>query len=252
MATSRSRMTRLKAAPPKRRKASKPGKSKGLRKVKKVASGAVKQATLKPAPGTSRAPKPLPGIRRTLRRRPAPQPRPAPGLGLTKKLIANAFETDLDRTPANYQPLTPLSFLARAALAHPDVVAIIHGKSRTSYAEFYARSRRLASALANEGIGRGDTVSVLLANTPPMLEDHPGVTMTCGVLHALTTRLDAASIAFMLDHGEAKIFIVDREFAKTAQAALALAKVKPMLIAYDDREFPQTGELEGAIDYETF
>src|SRR5262245_42529892 len=121
MPTSRSQTTRLKAGPPKRRKSSKPGKSKGLRKVKKTASGAAKQATLKPAPGTSRGPKPLPSTRRTLRRRPAPQPRPARGFGLTKTLIANPFETDLDRTPANYQPLTPLSFLARAALAHPDL-----------------------------------------------------------------------------------------------------------------------------------
>ena len=164
--------------------------------------------------------------------------------------MVTAYDTDLDRTPANYQPLTPLSFLARTASAHPDVVAIIHGKSRITYAEFYARSRRLASALANEGIGRGDTVSVLLANTPPMLEAHHGVPMTGGVLNALNTRLDAASIAFMLDHAEAKIFIVDREFAKTAQAALALAKVKPLLIVYDDPEFPQSGALEGAIDYE--
>ena len=166
--------------------------------------------------------------------------------------MVTAYDTDLDRTPANFQPLTPLSFLARTASAHPDVVAIIHGKSRVTYAEFYARSRRLASALANEGIGRGDTVSVLLANTPPMLEAHHGVPMTGGVLNALNTRLDAASIAFMLDHAEAKIFIVDLEFAKTAQAALALAKVKPLLVVYDDPEFPQSGALEGAIDYEDF
>ena len=107
-----------------------------------------------------------------------------------------------------------------------------------SYAEFYARSRRLASALANEGIGKNDTVSALLANTPPMLEAHHGVAMTGGVLNALNTRLDAASIAFMLDHAEAKVFIVDKEFAKTAQAALALAKVKPLIVLYDDPEFP--------------
>ena len=174
-----------------------------------------------------------------------------PGRAFSKR-GATPYDLDLDRTPANFQPLTPLSFLARAALAHPNIVAIIHGKQRVTYAEFYARSRRLASALANEGIGRGDTVSVLLANTPPMLEAHHGVPMTGGVLNALNTRLDAASIAFMLDHSEAKIFIVDLEFAKTAQAALALAKVKPMLIAYDDPEFPRKGELEGAIDYEQF
>jgi fatty-acyl-CoA synthase len=172
--------------------------------------------------------------------------------GRTAKQSVSAYDLDLDRTPANFQPLTPLSFLARTANAHPDVVAIIHGGQRITYAAFYARSRRLASALANEGIGRGDTVSVLLANTPAMLEAHHGVPMTQGVLNSINTRLDAASIAFMLDHAEAKIFIVDLEFAKTAQAALELAKVKPLLIAYSDPEFPQSGKLEGAIDYEEF
>jgi fatty-acyl-CoA synthase len=172
------------------------------------------------------------------------------------KLAANPYETDLDRTPANYQPLTPVAFLQRAASVHPEIVAIIHGKSRIHYAEFYTRSRRLASALAREGVGKGDTVSVLLANTPAMLEAHHGVPMTGGVLNALNTRLDAPSIAFMLDHGDAKVFIVDRECAKTANAALDLAKVKPFLILYDDPEFPPTGEaagqFEGARDYEEF
>jgi fatty-acyl-CoA synthase len=235
-----------------RRKAAKAQAPRKSVKAKRKAAGASgKQPALKQAQRPLRAPKPLPVIRRGLRRRPvAPQPRMAPGRAA--KPLVNPYDVDLDRTHANFQPLTPLSFLARTASAHPDVVAIIHGKSRITYAEFYARSRRLASALANEGIGRGDTVSVLLANTPPMLESHHGVPMTEGVLNALNTRLDAASIAFMLDHAEAKVFIVDLEFAKTAQAALALAKVKPLLIVYDDPEFPQSGALEGAIDYEDF
>ena len=152
---------------------------------------------------------------------------------------------------SDLQPLTPLSFLQRAANAYPDAIAIVHGKSRVTYAEFYARSRRLASALAREGIGKGDTVSVLLPNTPPMLEAHHGVPMTGGVLNAINTRLDAASIAFMLDHSDAKIIIVDREFAGTAAAALAQAKVKPRIVVYDDKEFPQTGSIEGQ-DYEAF
>jgi fatty-acyl-CoA synthase len=220
---------------------------------RRAAQGAGKGLAAKPIQQVLRAPKPLPAPRRGLRRRPAaPQPRPAPVRAAPAKRPVSAYDIDLDRTPANYQPLTPLSYLARTAAAHPDVVAIIHGKSRTSYAVFYARSRRLASALANEGIGRGDTVSVLLANTPPMLEAHHGVPMTGAVLNALNTRLDAAAIAFMLDHAEAKSFIVDLEFAKTAEAALALAKVKPLLIAYDDPEFPQGGELDGAVDYEDF
>ena len=242
----------MKAKRSKRRKAPIAAKAKTGRKPKrKAATGTGKQPTAKPALRALRAPKPLPAVRRGRHRPTAPQPRMTPGL-VSAKRGASPYDTDLDRTPANYQPLTPLSFLARAALAHPDIVAIVHGKQRVTYAEFYARSRRLASALANEGIGRGDTVSVLLANTPPMLEAHHGVPMTGGVLNALNTRLDATSIAFMLDHSEAKIFIVDREFAKTAQAALELAKVKPMLVVYDDPEFPQKGELEGALDYETF
>src|SRR5512143_869005 len=123
------------------------------------------------------------------------------------------YDTDLDRNPANFQPLTPLGFLERAASVYPDRTAIIHGALRRSYAEFYARARRLASALSKRGIGRGDTVSVMLANTPAMLECHYGVPMTQGVLNTLNTRLDAAIIAFSLDHAETKILITDREFS---------------------------------------
>ena len=167
-------------------------------------------------------------------------------------MFANPYDADLDRNPANFQPLTPLSFLERAARAYPAVTAIIHGSKRYSYAEFYARSRRLASALSRQGISRGDTVSALLANTPPMLEAHHGVAMTGGVLNALNTRLDAASIAFMLDHSEAKVLLVDREFAACAREALARSAVKPLVVLYDDTEFPQRDSLEGARDYEEF
>ncbi len=107
-------------------------------------------------------------------------------------MAPSPYDTDLDRNPANFQPLTPLTFLDRAARVFPEHTAIIHGPLRRSYAEFYARSRRLASALAKRGIKRGDTVSVLLANTPAMLECHYGVPMTQGVLNTLNTRLDAA------------------------------------------------------------
>ena len=169
-----------------------------------------------------------------------------------KGRAANKYDAGLERNPANYQPLTPLSFLRRAALAHPGVTAIVHGRQRYTYAEFYARSRRLASALAEAGVARGDTVSVLLANTPAMLEAHHGVPMTGGVLNALNTRLDPASIAFMLDHADAKVFIADREFAACATAALALAKAKPLVIVYDDPQFPHTGVIPGAEDYEAF
>src|SRR5919206_1249978 len=144
--------------------------------------------------------------------------------------MPNPYDIDLDRNPANFQPLTPLTFLERAAAVYPKHTAIIHGPLRRSYAEFYARARKLASALAKRGIGRGDTVSVMLANTPAMLECHYGVPMCKAVLNTLNTRLDAAIIAFALDHGGAKVLITDREFSKTIAPALAQAAVKPLVI----------------------
>jgi fatty-acyl-CoA synthase len=161
-----------------------------------------------------------------------------------------AYDRDLDRNPANFQPLTPLSFLERAASVHPDHIAIIHGALRTSYAEFYARSRRLASALAKRGIKRGDTITAMLANTPAMLECHYGVPMAGAVLNTLNTRLDAALIAFSLDHGEAKVLITDREFSPIIGPALEQAKVRPIVIDYDDPEFAGSGERLGEVEYE--
>lgn len=166
--------------------------------------------------------------------------------------MTNPFEQDLAKNPANYQPLTPLSFLARSAIAAPNHTAIIHGNARISYAEFYARSRRLASALSARGIGPGDTVSVMLPNTPAMMEAHFGVAMTGAVLHTINTRLDAGVISFQLDHAGTKLLITDREFSSTMKAALELASVKPIIIDYDDPEFPQTGEPLSTDDYEAF
>src|ERR1700761_1465912 len=165
---------------------------------------------------------------------------------------AKAYEAGLDRVAANYQPLTPLSFLERAARTFPRHTAIIHGRQRTDYATFYARCRRLASALAKKGIRKGDTVAVMLANTPPMLEAHYGIPMLGAVLNALNTRLDPAALAFMLEHGGARILITDREFSTTVAAALKLLKRKPLVIDYDDPEFPQSGARLGSIDYEKF
>ena len=162
------------------------------------------------------------------------------------------YDLDLDKNPANFQPLTPLGFLERAAAVYPDRTAIIHGPLRRTYRDFHARACRLANALVQRGIKRGDTVAVLLANTPAMLECHYGVPMTGAVLNTLNTRLDAAVLAFSLDHAEAKILIVDREFSATAKAALALATVKPLIIDYDDPEFGGTGERIGTLDYEAF
>src|SRR5690348_5740914 len=162
--------------------------------------------------------------------------------------MASPYDTDLDRNPANFQPLTPLSFLDRAAAVFPEQTAIVHGARSWTYREFFARARRLASALTRRGIKRGDTVAAVLANTPAMLEAHYGVPMSGAVLNTINTRLDAAIIAFTLDHGEAKVLIVDREFSKTVKDALTRCKAKPLIIDYDDPEFSGAGERLGAIE----
>ncbi|MFX0544238.1 acyl-CoA synthetase [Roseovarius sp. S1116L3] len=167
-------------------------------------------------------------------------------------MTPNPYDAGLERNPANYQPLTPLTFLDRAAQVFPDHTAMVHGPLRRSYAEFYARSRQLASALAAEGIGRGHTVSAMLANTPAMLECHYGVPMCGGVLHSINTRLDAAIIAFQLDHAMARVVIVDREFMPLMEEALKLCDVRPLLIQYDDPEFDGFAHPTEAVDYETF
>ncbi len=164
----------------------------------------------------------------------------------------NPYNIDLDRNPGNFQPLTPLTFLERAASVFPEHTAIVHGALRRSYAEFYARSRQLASSLAQRGIGRGDTVSALLANTPAMLECHYGVPMSGAVLHSINTRLDATIIAFQLDHAMARVVIVDREFMPLMQEALALAEVAPVVIQYDDPEFDGPPAPTDGQDYERF
>ncbi|NKC33011.1 acyl-CoA synthetase [Falsiroseomonas selenitidurans] len=159
----------------------------------------------------------------------------------------------LPRTPANHQPLTPLLFLERAALAFPDQVAVVHGATRRTYRALRARCVALADALARRGVARGDTVAVLLPNIPAMLECHYGVPMSGGVLNTLNTRLDAGTIAYCLDHGEAKVLVVDREFAPLARMALTLCTVKPLLVEVDDPEASdaaRANRLEGALDYE--
>ena len=171
--------------------------------------------------------------------------------------MTSAYDIDLDKNPANHQPLTPLSYIERAAKVFPNHTAIIHGKSRVTYDAFWRRSLKLASALAKRGIGKGDTVSVMLSNTPPMLEAHMAVPMVKAVLHSLNTRLDAAIIAFQLDHAESKVLIVDREFADVVKEALTLATAKPLVIDFDDPEhgddapFPKGAPI-GALDYEDF
>ncbi|MCE8547896.1 acyl-CoA synthetase [Ruegeria pomeroyi] len=165
------------------------------------------------------------------------------------------YDDGLPRCAANYQPMTPIAFLERAALTYPDHTAVIHGKIRTSYCELWENCRRLAAALVKLGIGRGDTVSVLLSNTPPMIEAHYAVAMAQGaVLHSINYRLDAAAIAFQLEHAESKVLIVDREFADLAADALALVKSRPIVIDYDDPEYPDDapypkGPRIGSMEY---
>ena len=166
--------------------------------------------------------------------------------------MTNPYDIGLDQNPANYQPLTPLTFLERAAMVFPNQTAVIHGSLRRNYAALYARCRQLASVLAAAGLGRADTVSVMLLNTPAMIEAHYGVPMSGAVLHSLNTRLDSATIAFQLDHAEAKILIVDIALLPRVREALALAKGNPQLIIYDDLEFD--GQRSGYVEteYETF
>jgi fatty-acyl-CoA synthase len=159
------------------------------------------------------------------------------------------FDHNLEKNPANYAPLTPLSFLERAAYVYPDRVSVIHGAQRYTWGETYARCRRLASALAKRGIGAGQAVAAMLPNTPPMYEAHFGVAMAGAVLNTLNTRLDAEAIAFMLDHGEARLLITDKEFAGTIEAALKLIKKKITVVDAEDPQFTG-GKRLGELTYE--
>ena len=160
------------------------------------------------------------------------------------------YDRDLPMTPANHRPLTPLGFLERAAAVFPDHVAVVHGDLRRDYHAFYQRSVRLASALHEHGVGVGDTVAAMLANTPEMLEAHHGVPMAGAVLNALNTRLDARVIAFTLDHADAKAVIVDREYTPVMAEALALARARPLVIEVDDPMCASPGPPLGGLPYE--
>ncbi len=161
------------------------------------------------------------------------------------------YDTDLDKNAANYTPLTPLSFIARTAAIYPQRISVIHGAQRFTWAESYARCRRLASALSKRGIGAGDTVAVMAPNVPAHFEAHFGVPMTGGVLNALNYRLDAETIAFILGHGEAKILITDTEFAPVIEKALSQVAKRPLVIDIADPEGPG-GKRLGETDYESF
>ncbi len=163
---------------------------------------------------------------------------------------SNPYSVGLDRNEANYVPLSPLSFIERSAFIYPNRVAVIQGPRQYTWKETYERARRLGSALANRGIGKGDTVAVMLPNTAPMFEAHFGVPMTGAVLNTLNTRLDAEAIAFMLQHGEAKVLLTDLEFSPVIKAALALLDgPAPLVVDVLDPEYTG-GETLGSVDYE--
>jgi fatty-acyl-CoA synthase len=172
--------------------------------------------------------------------------------------MSSIFDQDLPQTPANYAPMSPLSFIERSAQVYPDRLAVVHGSGETAlkrtWSELYDRCRQLASALTKEGLGKGDTVAAMLPNTPPMVEAHFGIPMVGAVLNALNTRLDAEMIAFMLDHGEAKAVIVDTEFAPVMRKALALRKSTAPIKVIDVSDSLYVGDNQpiGSVDYERF
>jgi len=172
--------------------------------------------------------------------------------------MSSIFDQDLPQTPANYAAISPLSFIERSAQVYPDKLAVVHGTGpealRLSWSQLYQRCRRLASALSRAGIGKGDTVAVMLPNTPPMVEAHFGVPMAAAVLNALNTRLDPRMIAFMLDHGEAKAVIVDSEFAPVMEKALALRSSQSPIKVIDvvDPLYNRANTPIGELDYEAF
>jgi fatty-acyl-CoA synthase len=164
------------------------------------------------------------------------------------------FDQDLPQTPANHAPISPLSFIERTAEVYPQRLAIVHGDLRQDWATTYRRTRQLASALAQAGIGKNDTVAVMLPNTPPMVEAHFGIPMAGAVLNALNTRLDPETVAFMLDHGEAKAVIVDPEFSGVMKKALELRQSTRPVLVIDVEDALYTGPTDklGTVTYEAF
>ena len=163
----------------------------------------------------------------------------------------NDFEKELPQNPANYSPLSPLCFLERTAAVFPERTAVIHGNLKRNWSETLKRCIKLASALSKRGVGRGSTVSLMAPNVPELLEAHFGVLMTGGVLNALNIRLEAETLAYILDHGEAKVLITDREFLSVIKDTLNRLKAPPLVIDIDD-PLAEGGELIGEISYENF
>jgi len=246
-------------------KGKKPGKG-GVRKPagKATKKAVAKAPAAKPKPTAKAKAKPIvakpampaarPTPRRPVKARAAavrvPAARPA-SRQPAARVAANIFERDLDRNAANYAPLTPLQFLERAASVYPERASVVHGQRRYTWRQTYTRARQMASALEKRGIGIGDTVTVMAPNIPEIYEAHFGVPMCGAVLNALNTRLDAAMIAFILDHSETKVLMADREYHGVIKEALAKATVKPLVIDIADSEY-DGGEAISALSYEDF
>ena len=164
--------------------------------------------------------------------------------------MSDAYVAGLEANEANYAPLTPLVFLDWSADVYPDKPAVVHGARRFTWAQTRERCRRLASALTALGVGLGDTVSVVAANTPEMVEVHFGVPMTGAVLNTINTRLDATTIAFILDHAQARVLITDREFSPAVAGALRQCQARPLVIDIDDPEYDGPGDRLGELEYE--
>ena len=166
-------------------------------------------------------------------------------------MSTSIYDVGLERRDANYAPLTPLSFIVRSAEVYPDCPAVVHGARSFTWRETYDRCCLLASALRGRGIGPGDTVAALLSNTPEMYEAHFGVPMCGAVLNAINTRLDPDTVAFILEHAEAKVLLVDRELSAVARAALAKLRARPLVIDVLDSEYQGPGDAIGELDYES-
>ncbi len=163
----------------------------------------------------------------------------------------NIYEQDLPKTSANFAALTPVDFIFRAAEVFPERTAVIHGSVRRNWAQTFQRSMQLAHALLALGVQKGDTVTAMLANTPEMIESHFGVPAIGAVLNTLNTRLDAASLTYMLNHAQAKVVLVDREFSKVMQDAIARSDMQPIVIDIDDSQYQGDGQRIGAYEYES-
>ena len=234
-------------------KAKRPAKRKATKTTSKTAKPTAKIARgAKAAPKAAPAPKPI-VLRRPVKNRASvtrlPTSRPAPHKA--HLLSSNIYERDLDKTPANFAPLTPLQFLERSASVYPDRIALVHGPRRQTWTETYARCRQFASALEKVGVGIGDTVAIMAPNIPEMYEAHFGVPMSGAVLNSLNTRLDAAMIAFILDHSETKVLLVDREYHRVVTEALGIAKVQPLVVDIDDPQCDDRAQI-GDTTYEEF